>query len=227
MKEINENNALIIFPGAGNPSQQLYAKVYGLIEQGALEYGYKSVDLSIRWPGQTRGAVGSAASLNFRSAVETAVNHLRKYESANTPYDILGRSLGTYVALKSASLLRLGYLRRLILWGVPPFWRMWELYVRDLDATRKVGKSKGVIVGGSLFPSLEPVEPLLGGVPYPVVIASGTKDVYSTPADISYFRALTLSKHIQFRPPVHDAPHEVTDEHPPNLVGEYFRVLFQ
>lgn len=227
VKEVNEGKALIVFPSAGNPSQQLYAKVYSLIKRGALEYGYKSVDVTIRWPGHGEREFDVSASLNFRSAVGAAESHLREYESAKTPYDILGRSFGTYVALKIACSLRPEYLRRLILWGVPPFWRMWELYVRDLDSTREVGMSKGVRVGDDLFPSLEPAESLVGGVACPVIIASGTKDVYSTPADVSYLRALTHGKHVLIRPPVHDAPHEVTSEHPADLVREYSRALFQ
>ncbi len=114
-----ENKTLLVFPGAGSPGNPLYSKVYGLIERGALENGYNSVDLSVRWSGQSENESETSGILNFRSAVETVSSHIRKYEDAGTPYNILGRSFGTYVALKIAETLHPKLLGKIILWGVP------------------------------------------------------------------------------------------------------------
>lgn len=218
---------LIVFPGAGNPSQHSYARVYGLIERGALEFGYASVDSSIRWPGQQNIEIDKLPPLDFRSAFDTAKKHLEIYEHDARPYDILARSFGTYVALSIATSLRPTLLNRLILWGVPPFWRMWELYVRDLSTTREIGKSKGVRIGDELFSSLEPVESLITTAAYQVVVASGTEDRFSTPADVSYLQSLAVDGNVRFSQPVKGAPHEVTDDSPAALIEDYFRALFE
>lgn len=217
---------LLIFPGAGNPSQHLYARVYDLIERGALEYGYETVDTSIRWPGQRNDDSEESAALDFHSSLNVAGRHLQIYEQTSTPYDILARSFGTYVALRIATSLRPRFLNRLILWGVPPFWRMWEIYVRDFDATQRLGTSKGVVINRGLFASLEPVESLLESVSYQVTIASGTEDKFSTSADVSYLRALVVNENVRFNQPVKSAPHEVTDEFPSAVVSDYFHALF-
>lgn len=150
-----------------------------------------------------------------------------EYEASGvTPYDILGRSYGTYVALKIAELLRPKFLRRLILWGTPPFWRMWQIYARDFNKSYEVAKTKEVLIGRDMFPSLEPIEPLICASTYPVIIASGTADIYSTPRDVASFRALAGNDNVEFRPPVEGAPHEVTEDSPSALVDEYLKALF-
>jgi pimeloyl-ACP methyl ester carboxylesterase len=221
------NKTLIVFPGGGSPSTPLYAEVFSLIRQGAMKYGYSSVDLSVRWLGHIEGDQDNTPPLTLPSAVETAAGYLSKYDEAGAPYDILARSFGTYVALRSAATFRPKNLGRMILWGPPPFWRLWELFVRDLDANLEMCRQKGLSIGTSFFPTLVPFESLLCEVTYPVVIASGTKDKYSTPADILYLEALAGGKkNVSFRR-VEGAIHEVTAESPPEIVDSYVSELFR
>lgn len=222
-----ENKKLVVFPGAGSPTNTLYSNVYGLIERGALKNGYDSVDLSVKWSGQIENDSETSESLNFHSALKTASDYVSEYEEAGLPYDILGRSFGTYVALKIVHILQPKLLGRLILWGVPPFWHMWELYVRDFDETFEIAKTKGVLISRDTFSSFEAIEPIMQKINYPVIIASGTKDTHSTEGDIKSFRASIGNKFVQFKEPVKDAPHEVTDKHPEALINEYFKALFQ
>ena len=158
--------------------------------------------------------------------METASDYIRRYEDARKPYDILGRSFGTYVALKITETLQPKFLGRLILWGVPPFWHMWELYVRDFSETFEVAKTKGVLISRDSFSSLEPVEPIMKKITCPVIIASGTEDSHSTPNDINSFKALIKNKHIHFKDPVEGAPHEVSEDLSKSLITEYHKALF-
>lgn len=227
MKEYGLNKTLIVFPGGGNPSTPLYGGVFSLIKRGALQHGYSSVDISVRWSSHIESDKAEAPPLTLDSAVETAVEYLGKYEKGDAPYDILARSFGTYVALKSTCFLRPRHLERIILWGPPPFWRLWQLFVRDLEVNLQVCREKGLSIDQRFFPSLEPFESLLCEAKYPLVIASGTKDKYSTPADIQYFEGLAAGKeNICFRE-VEGAIHEVTEESPAEIVELYLNELFR
>ena len=227
MRNGGGRKALIVFPGGGNPSTPLYSAVFSLIERGAIQHGYEYVDLSVRWRGHIECDQVLAPPLTLQSAVDTAVEYMSKYDGEGTPYDILARSFGTYVALKSASTLRPKFLERMILWGPPPFWRLWQLFVRDLDANLQMCREKGLSLDQSFFPSLQPFESLLGEATYPLVIASGTKDKYSTPADIQYFEELVKDKdNVGFRK-VEGAIHEVTEDSPAEIVDAYVKGLFR
>lgn len=217
---------ILIFPGGGNPDSALYAKVYGLIVEQAGRFGYSRVDTSVRWPGHVLVPHDDSEKLTFQGALTTAAAKLAEYEQAAEPYDILSRSFGTYVALK-ATLGPLKHLRRVVLWGSPPFWHVWQLFVRDLDETKLVAEAKGLLVDERFFPSLEPVESLLQHTPRKVVVATGADDKYSTPAFHSYLMQLAGGFHcdLNFRPPVKGAPHEVTGDLPPEVVEDYLNSM--
>ena len=218
---------LVVFPGCGSPDTELYAKVYRLLATRAESYGYSDVDVSIRWPGQMRVGGGDGSALTPSAAVETAAGHLAEYERDGSPYDILARSFGAYVALKVTMSEGCSRLRRVILWGSPPFWRMWEFFVRDLAATKTIALAKGLSVDSQFFSSLEPIESLLRQTPRSVVVATGTEDTYSTPEFQDYLRGIVgdSNPRVIFRKPVEGAPHEVTEDHPPAVVGAFLAAV--
>lgn len=218
---------LVILPGAGNPDSMLYSKVYGLLAEQAPRFGYCGVETRVRWPGHTTGPRDSGPALSFHGAVAAAEAVLAAHEVARQPYDLLARSFGTYVALKATMVPSLQGLRRVILWGPPPFWRMWEILVRDIATTKEVAVTKGVRIDESLFADLEPVESLLQHTVRTVIIATGTLDAYATPAFHSYLSQLAIGSrsNLVFRSPVNGAGHEVTGDLPPDVVEAYLNAV--
>src|SRR5579862_6945037 len=194
---------LIIFPGGGNPDSSLYAPVYGLLATRAAEFGYSNVDTSVRWPGHMREGAPNKEALTLNAALKVAQGKLLACEHDGQEYDILARSFGAYVALKSTISESLKYLRRVTLWGTPPLWKMWELFVWDLAQYKSIAYEKGLIVDQTLFPSLEPAEFLLQQTRNNIVVATGTEDKYSTPAFNQYLLDIVgIRPNVAFRPPV-------------------------
>jgi hypothetical protein len=205
---------LLIFPGGGNPDTKLHREVFDLIGKNAARFGYSEMDDTLRWPGQRLGSGPADQVLTFDSSLEEAnaklAEHEECYERDGIQYDVLARSYGTYVALKSTMVGEFKGLRRIVLWGAPSFWVMWKLFVRELDEGRARRAEKGLHLERSFFPSLEPIEWLLQETPRTVVVTSGSEDVYSPPAFQAYLMQLALSSNgdVRFRPIVQGAPHE-------------------
>ena len=214
---------LVLFPGGGNPDTDLYSKVYGLLVKRAPAFGYSAVDTSVRWPGHVILPGEGDDVLTFQGALAVAKTTLAGHEGVGEPYDILARSFGTYIALKATMETTLQHLRRVILWGAPPFWHMWQMFVRDLEETKDTARAKGILVDKSLFPSLHAIESLLQETPRKVIVVTGTDDKFSTPAFHSYLMQITAGarRDIVFRPPVKGAPHEVTAELSREVVDNY------
>jgi hypothetical protein len=220
------NKSLIVFPGAGNPSAPLYKDVYKLIERGAIDYGYDHVDLSVRYPGQFDDEHNEMqSSLSFISATEVAIEHLRQYEKARNPFDILGRSFGTFVALKSAEILRPEFLERMILWGAPAYWRLWSAFVQDFAETQRISKDKKVLIEENFFVSIQPIESLLPDTAYSCKMVSGSLDKNTTAEDMNYYRQLA-NENVRFSEIVKNAKHEVTNNDSPDVIAQYLKVLF-
>ena len=178
---------LLIFPGGGNPAHESQAKVYDLLSERAKDFGYSSVDTSVRWPGHFCPTSPAGSDLTFQGAVNMAIAKLAEIEQQDEAYDILARSFGTYVALKAVTKINVQKLRRVVLWGPPPFWLFWELFVRDLPTSKADSESKGFLIDESPFPSLEPFESLLlQETQNKVIVATGTEDIYSKPAFLAY-----------------------------------------
>lgn len=218
---------LLIFPGGGNPDDKLYSKVYGLLVERAPQFGYTAVDTSVRWPGHVVEGGTRHESLSFQGALTVAEARLNEYERLETPFDILGRSFGTYVALKATTKGKLSNLRRVILWGAPPFWLIWQMFVRDLDKNRKASLKKGLNIDQTFFPTLEPIESLIQETHRSVVVATGSDDRYSTPFFHAYLMQVASAFHrdLSFRPPVKGAPHEVTADLAPEIVEDYLNCV--
>lgn len=220
---------LIIFPGGGSPDDSRYHSVYELIVRRTKDYGYTKVDTSLRYPGHalTNGKdPGTRTTLN--GALESAHHKVQEYENKGMEYHILGRSLGTIVAATLCSKTPLNGLRKLILWGIPPYWLSYKYCVIELDSFAELARTKGWFIDETYFPSLLPVEMLLRDIQHPTIIATGEKDKYSPPAFFEYLKWCGQGNDkLEFRGPVKGAPHEViTDEQPENLVMAYLETLF-
>ncbi len=201
---------LIIFPGAGSPDNTAYSKVYDLLESRAPEYGYTSVDSSLRWPGHINDQGVATGSLELKSAVSVAEEKLMKLERAREDYTILARSFGCTVSTSCVTTMQLEKLSKLILWGPPPYALMWEMFVRDLDINAKDAREKGVIMDEAIFPSLTPLESLLPQVPCETVVATGAEDPYVPPAFLEYLRSRTKNNNnITFKAAAPGVGHEV------------------
>ena len=217
---------LVVFPGGGSPTFAPYREVYELIADAAPSYGYSKIDLSLRWPAH-RGEDGEfQASLTLDNAMAVVSTKIEEIDQEAEPFDILARSFGTFLAAKCSIDLAPKHLRRIILWGPLPFWRMWIKFVRDITENAAVAFSKGLLVDAGYFPSLVPFEALLGDLRHPAVIATGSNDEYSSSAFLSYLSSLTDDKdNIHYRV-VGGAPHEVTSNLPVEVVREYLDALF-
>ena len=216
---------LLIFPGGGSPHTHLYSAVYALLEQEAGNYGYDGIDGSITWPGQILRDDAASAALTLHGAQEVAAAKIVDYESRGIAYDLLGRSFGCLVAAQCAVNLKPKHLRKIKLWGPSAFWMLWQKYARDLESNREICRSKGLIVDETYFPSLVPFESLICHLDYHTVIATGTKDNYSSPAYLDYLRSITASNNLVTFRMVQDAPHEVTKDLCETVVKAYLDAL--
>lgn len=220
---------LVVFPGGGSPHNPKYESVYRLIKHVARDYGYTEIDVSLLWPGHERNGV-----ITLDGAMAVARGIIDKYEAQSEQYDILARSFGCYVALKTALDRNPKGLRKIILWGPPPYWLMWEMWVSDLGTNREKAAEKGLAVDTSLFPSLVPLECLLPMMRYDTVVATGDQDPYVSPAFLRYLETLVRERKssrycqsIRFKDAVPGAVHEVTEDAPEPVRNAYIRALFE
>lgn len=219
---------LIIFPGGGSPNNKLYIDVYALLSTGAKNYGYRKVDTSVIYPGHIDSTGNVSGKLTLDGAIEAAYSKVKEYDKKGLKYDFLGRSFGTIVAVKIATDKKLKHLRKIILWGPPPYWLIWQMFSRDLKENIKIAKIKGLHIDKTFFLSIEPLESMLESLEYPTVIATGTKDPYSKPAYINYlWNCIAHKTNFSFRI-VEDAPHEVTKQKcSQKIVKAYLKCLFE
>ena len=220
---------LMIFPGGGNPDDRnKYAKVYRLLAESARrDFGYSTVDDSVRWPGHIRPGQRSGPGLALDSSVSVARAKLAELEKAGERYDILARSFGAHVALQATNDLSLKRLRRLVLWGSPPLWYMWRLFVPELKSTGREARSKGLKVDSTLYPSVVPVEWLIQHTRHRVILATGGLDKVSSTGFHRYLIQLARAgkARVTFRKPVGGVGHEVTGEEPARVVRAYLKTV--
>lgn len=225
---MNNNSAkqLLIFPGSGDPAYPLYARVYELIASLASKAGYDDVDCSIRWPGQK--SFNRPGVLNVHSAVAVAKDHLRNADEAGGDYVVLARSFGCFVALQATTEYRPRNCRRLVLWGPPPYWKLHDLLVSQIEDQIRKSRDKHVIIDGSYFSSFTPVEQLLRDAVIETVVAYGTKDRLAPKHLVSVIEEIAAENQLVKSPrSVIGADHEVTGDEPPEVIAAYFDALFK
>lgn len=220
---------LVIFPGGGSPDNPKYASVYRLLEQESKRFYYDSTDCSLRWPGHN-----SCGVITLDGAVKIVLAKLDELEAKTEKYDILARSFGCFVALKVALVKKPNGLRKIILWGSPPYWRMWEMWGKHLETWKPKAADKGTNVDEKLFPSVEPIEWLLPQITYETVVATGAQDPYVSYAYLRYLESLIqerksdkICQSIKFKDAVPGAVHEVTEDSPKPVIDAYLKALFE
>lgn len=218
------NKDLLIFPGGGSPENPLYRKVYHLLQTEAKNVGYEGVSV-LSWPGHSDRENEFSSELSFGGAMGVALARIREQEESLHSFDILARSFGTMVALTCAKESVPHCLGKLILWGPPPFWLMWELFEKGFQANASKNLSKGLRIAPEFFSGLRPVEYLLKDIKVETTVATGQLDPYSTPAFHDYLKAMYGTRaDIRFPDPVVGCEHEVTADNPHRK--EYIDVLF-
>lgn len=218
---------LIVFPGGGSPTNPRYAKVYSAIDVEARGAGYENVDLSVSYPSHFTDNPSGASGMRFDTAVARALEAVMRHEERGAKYDILARSFGCLIAAKIACDHRPRNLRRLVIWGPPPFWRLWEMLVLDIDAISAEGRQKGVLLDRETFGTLVPFEHLLPSIACDAVIATGTNDRVCSPEHVRYLEALHGAPRFSFRV-VEGAPHEVSpDNVSAEVLAAYADALFR
>lgn len=210
---------LLIFPGGGSPHNERYASVYRLLDRLGKSHGYTCIETLV-WPGHTSGSV-----LTLDGALSTAQSRLDEIEAAGTDYCVLARSFGCIVAL--AACTGREHLKKLILWGPPPYWLLWEMFSRDFDRNREITLSKGTYIDKSFFPSLHPVESMLKDVVCETIVATGAADPYVPQFFLDYLASLARdTSKVRFKPAVCGASHEVAEDAPPAVIAAYTQALF-
>lgn len=221
---------LLVFKGVSNSDDPKYESVYRLIETRAKKYGYTDVDTSLRWPGHSPG--GDVVTLD--GAVRVAYGKLEKLEASRDEYAILARSFGCYVALKLACDKKPKWLRKIILWGPPPYWLMWKMWCQDIKTWKSKVAEQQTFVDDMLFPSLEPLECILPEMRYETVVAVGDQDPYVSHAYLCYLESLVQERRskdycqsIRFKDAVPGAVHSVTEDSPKPVIEAYLKALFE
>lgn len=220
---------LVIFPGGGSPGNPKYASVYRLLEQEAKNYAYDSTDCSLQWPGHEKNGI-----ITLDVAVQVANAKISGLEDDLEKYDILARSFGCYVALKIALDKKPKGLRKIMLWGPPPYWLMWDMWCRDIEEQKVKAAGKGLGVDSTLFPTIVPIEWMLPQMHYETVVATGTQDPYVSYAYLRYLESLVqerksdkICQSIKFKDAVPGAVHEVTEDAPKPVIDAYLKALFE
>lgn len=220
---------LLVMPGSGNPDYSpVYRDVYAVIECEAGNFGYRRVFAQLRYPGQADPEhFLQSPSLTLPTSVAAGAHAVAALPPGQ--FVILARSWGCVVALKWLAQAKADERRpeKLILWGPPPYWLVWKMWVRDLATNQVVATFKGLKADAELFRTFEPVEALLAEVSVPTRVAGGEKDIYCTPAHLTYLREIaSANRNVEVPSPVADAPHEVTDSCGPGVVKDYAQTLF-
>lgn len=222
---------LIVFPGIGSPHNPKYASVYRLIEQSAPKYGYDSVEI-LQWRGQNDDGV-----LTLDGALAEAKT---KFDSETTGFKqfsdihILARSFGCFVALKLALDCQPKNLRKMILWGPPPFWLVWEMFLKDFKINQKTAHEKGTRLDEGFYPSIVPIEYMLPLISYETTVATGENDPYVPQSFVNYLESLVKQRKntkncqcFHFKEAVPGACHEVTEDAPAPVIEAYLKALFE
>lgn len=114
-----------------------------------------------------------------------------------------------------------------MLWGPPPFWLVWQMFIRDFAENASIARDKGVQIGEDFFPSIEPVESLLQNVTTPTIVTSGSLDPYCSPSFLGYLKNIVMAnKKVIVREPIKGAKHEVAMDSDPELINAYSNALF-
>lgn len=226
---------LVILPGGGNPDAQ-YKQVYALLEEGAKKYGYTNIDTTLRWPGHINpNKTMKHDTLTLEAAVERTARKLKEYEAKQMSYDLLGRSFGGLVALRYATRMPTHkLLKKIILYGPVPYWRIWEDFGRDIKKTSKKARERGLSINSNYFPTVIPIESMLPSVEVPTVVVLGEKDEYvNIPGGhaavdyLYYLKKIVGSKGKFCFRIVLGASHTITkDNSSPEVIESYLDMLF-
>ena len=194
------NAALIIVPGVASPSHPRYRVVRDTLADAASERGYATVQ-TISYPGQD---TDGTATLDLETSATALADAVRQHRARGQIPSVLARSYGCYVALRALGLndpdLQVA---RLVLWGPPPYWLMYEFWKRDLDVvvpeigtTRRLDAAqRGTRVDTRFFDSLIPLELLLRDEQVEhrieqLILATGQLDPYCPPEFLTYVSSL-------------------------------------
>lgn len=220
---------LVIFPGCGSPGNPQYASVYRLIELRVKKYGYTHIDSSLQWTGHEKNGF-----LTLYGALQLAHATLDKLVADSDKYDILARSFECHVALKFALDKKPEGLRKIILWGPPPYWLMRKMWCKYFEEWTLKAAKKGLPVDEKLFPSIVPIEWMLPQISYQVVVATGAPDPYVSHAYLRYLESLVqeqksdkFCQYIKFKDAVPGAVYEVEEDSPRPVIDAYVKALFE
>lgn len=147
---------LFVFPGAGNPTNGQYFKVYETIRAAAEEKGYEDIQI-LTYPGHI-SSQNDNEELYLESSVEASVNTLELAEKTDIKYDVICRSYGCMVFMKIMLTRELKLVHKIVLWGPSPYCNAYKAIMRDEDAAKKIGISKGVRLSSKIFSSADPFE---------------------------------------------------------------------
>jgi pimeloyl-ACP methyl ester carboxylesterase len=214
------SKACVILPGAGDPASLGYIPVYDLLTKEAKKRGFEEV-IVIKYPGQMSSR--TPGELSLAAAVSVVRETCFRIQGQMT---LLGRSFGCFVALETARAIK-ERVEKVILWGPPPFWHVWEMLARNLDATNTTGLKKGVRFSGDVFAAMKPIESLLKDTRVATQVVAGTRDKAATPDFVAYLQAIVQANaFVKFAPLVEGAEHEVETWDDPRIVAAYANAIF-
>ena len=190
-------HTLIIAPGAASPTHPRYREAREALVDAASERGYTKIE-TLSYPGHDHD--GYALHLDTSSAA--IIGAIKSHCAGGGTPSILARSYGCYAAVRALIDADV-QIERLVLWGPPPYWLMYEFWRRDLDRivpdihmTRKEeAAARFTRIDGSFFESLVPIEVLLqdrilASRLQHLVLATGEADPYCPPPFLQYLGSL-------------------------------------
>jgi hypothetical protein len=179
-------STLIISPGLSSPFHISHESAYRSIYKEAIDRGYDAKILN--HPGQVNEDGGINGELSLSSSIESLTSCILELEKNTCKYRLAGFSYGCYVIMAVLGRLsKLQNLEKSVLWGAPPLWVSWEIFVKG-EGRDNVGK--GTIISHSYFKDLEPIEYWLPKIHYPMTLALGENDEYITSSYIKYLESL-------------------------------------
>lgn len=208
---------LIIFSGGGDPFLS-YKKVYDLIKEMSKKCSYSECSV-VNWPGHF--SFDDTSTMTLKNALPIAQDILKKLEEGNQPYDIIARSFGCSVFLKTYEDIELKKLGKVVLWGPPPFYILYELFKNKLEKQMDIGLTKNVRISPDFISETYPFEYLVSNFSgsIPLRIATGQNDQYCLDFHLSFYNK--INKYID-TVLVKNIGHEVSDYN-----DDYFNALFK
>lgn len=199
---------ILIVPGLSSPNCAKYRPVYKLLEESACARFPGATVKTLVLPGQSNEKGEVSGEFLLPEASATVLDELSRCGCEGTV--IIARSSGCNAVAHLLATHPECALPGVVLWGPPPFWLYYDMFVRDARVQVAEAAQNGVRITSRIAETATPFESILRCVTARTLICTGTMDELCPPQYAEYLKWLFRScPHIEFSGV--PTPHSVTN----------------